>query len=254
MPASGTADPIEPEAVKAHYIRALRISHLSRFAFFLVAGIFFAWAIPFMPHGLNARAYASATTLSLVLAFMAVSLAILSMVYFLLAARRREVLLAWSAVFDESTGLHNRQYFLDRLDLEIARANINNQSFRVFLLQARRQDGAGRYQRLSRDELAEIARTIRETLDANDTLAALRPDEFAVLAPSVLPTLVEHTEDRLKDALKHFVKGAQKRRGWKLRIGSVAFDGDVDDPVRLLDVSRRRLLAAPLLEIDDPAA
>ncbi|MEX2246658.1 MAG: diguanylate cyclase [Dehalococcoidia bacterium] len=248
MPAATPPANLAPDDVKKHYISALKLSHLTRAAFFVVAAIFFAWATPFLPFGLDAREYTSATAMAMMLAFMSVGLAVLSTLYFMRAARRRDVLLAWSAVFDESTGLHNRQYFLDRLDLEIARATVANRSFRIFLLQARRQDPSGRFVSMSREDLADFAKTVRETVDTNDTLASFRPDELALLTPSVVPTLMEPIEDRLLEALRRFTTRARKGKAWKIRMGSASFGADVDDPAKLLEETRRELLSsAPMM-------
>jgi GGDEF domain-containing protein len=235
--------------VTANYLSDLKLSRLSRFAFFLVAGLFIAWIAPFLPAGLDPHSYAGPTTLAVMLSFLAVALAALSMGYLLRAARRREVLLAWSALFDEGTGLHNRQYFLDRLDLEIARATINNHSFRVFLLQAQRQDKDGEFVRLERDELAEVAKEIRSTLNAHDTLATLRPDELAVLSPSVMPAFVERTEEKLLGALRSVALRTDGSHSWRIRVVGNAPDSKGADPERLIDDIRTQLPLVPPITI-----
>lgn len=241
---------LKPGDVTASYLSDLKLSRLSRFAFFLVAGLFLAWMAPHLPSGLDPNSYAGPTTLSLMLSILAVSLAGLSMVYFLRAARQREVLLAWSALFDESTGLHNRQYFLDRLDLEIARATIDNHAFRVFLLQAQRQDKDGEFVRLNRDELAEVAAGIRGALGSRDTLAALRPDELAVLSPTLLPALLEHTEERLLGALRSMAHRKGDAHPWRIRLVGNDVSREMSDPDRVIDDVRSQLHTAPPIVID----
>jgi GGDEF domain-containing protein len=245
MSMSTNPQSLDPAQVTSRYLSDLKLSRLTRFAFFLVAGLFIAWVIPYMPSGLDPHTYAGPTSLAMMLSVLAVSLAALSMVYLLRAARRREVLLAWSALFDEGTGLHNRQYFLDRLDLEIARATINGHSFRVVLLQAQRQDKNGEFVRLEREELAEVAKEIRSTLSAQDTLAALRPDELAVLSPGVMPAFIEHTEEKLLGALRSVARRSARAHSWRIRVTGSALDGEVNDPARLIDDMRTRLQIAP---------
>jgi GGDEF domain-containing protein len=239
---------ITPDDVKGEYDRAIRISRVARLSFFIVAAAFFAWAIPFLPFGLDARDYTSATAVALMLACMSVGLAVLSTWYFMSATRRRDALQAWSAVFDESTGLHNRQYFMERLEAEIGRARGSTRSFHVVLLQARRQDSNGRFVPIGREDLQEFAGAIREVLESNDTLASLRPDELGVLAWGGLHGRGVPVEARLRQALRQFAFAGRRGGNWKVRMGSVSFDGDVDDAAKLLEDTRRELLAsAPLV-------
>lgn len=254
MPASPTPHSLGPKEVTANYLSDLKLSRLSRFAFFLVAGLFISWVAPFLPQGLDPNSYAGPTTLAVMLSFLAVSLAFLSMGYLLRAQRRREVLLAWSALFDEGTGLHNRQYFLDRLDLEIARTTIDNHSFRVFLLQAQRQDKDGEFVRLERDELADVAKEIRSTLSAHDTLAALRPDELAVLSPSISPAFIEHTEEKLLGALRSVAHRSDRSQSWRIRVIGNAPGSGSADPERMIDDIRNQLTVAPPITIDSQDA
>ncbi len=251
MVSSTKPESTEHGEVRERYLRDLKLSNLARVAFFAAAGMFFAWAIPFLPRGLDPGSYAGPAVLAVMLACLAVGLAIVSMTYFLRATRRREVLLTWSAIFDETTGLHNRQYFIDRLELEMARATVESHSFRVFLLQARRQGRNGQPERLAREELAAIAKTMREELDAYDTLAVLGPDELAVLAPCVVPTVVERTDEKLLHALRGVFAQSHKSRSWRLRLGSVTFDGQASDPARLIDEMRIKLRTSPAIVLRD---
>lgn len=254
MPAANKPSPLKPRDVSASYLKDLKLSRLSRFAFFLVAGLFLAWVAPYLPSGLDPNSYAGPTSLAIMLSILAVSLAALSMLYFLRAARQREVLLAWSALFDESTGLHNRQYFLDRLDLEIARSTIDNHSFRVFLLQAQRQDKDGEFVRLERAELAEVASEMRSALEARDTLAALRPDELAVLSPTVRPALLEHTEEKLLGVLRSLAHRKGNVHPWRIRLVGNDVGGEMSDPARVIDDVRSQLKTAPPIVVDTAEA
>jgi GGDEF domain-containing protein len=242
---------VDPGAIKEHYLRTLKLSYLTRFGFFVVAGLFLAFALPFMPFGLDATDYTSTTMLAFGLALLAINLALLSMFFFVRAAQRREVMLAWSAVFDESTGLHNRTYFLERLDMEIERVRGTSRTFRVFLLQARHQDSSGRYVRMTRSEMADFAAILHDGLGDNDTLASLRPDELAVLAPGAHHHLVAPTEHKLNEAVMEFLRRSKNGRPWKIRMGTVAFDGNTEDPTGVLEDARRTLLASPAVMLTD---
>ncbi|MDE3097462.1 MAG: GGDEF domain-containing protein [Chloroflexota bacterium] len=255
MTASDT-EPIEPKQATQAYLHDLKLGRLSRFAFVLFAGMFFAWAIPYLPRGLDPSAYAAPSAFAIMLAMAAVNLAILSMVYFFRASRRRDVLLAWGAMFDEATGLHNRQYFVDRLDLEMARATVKGRSFRVFLLQAQRQGKDGKIERLSREELVEMAAMMKESLNASETIASLRPDEIAVLVPGVALAVVEPTDQRILDAVKRFLgrAGSGAGPGWRLRLGSLTYDGEASDPMKLIDATRRLASEAPAIVVGEDRA
>jgi GGDEF domain-containing protein len=250
MRASAKPRSLDPGKVTADYRSDLKLSRLSRFAFFLVAGAFLAWVAPYLPTGLDPNSYAGPTSLALTLSILAVSLAALSMLYLLRAARRRDILLAWSALFDEGTGLHNRQYFIDRLDLEIARATIDNRPFRIFLLQAQRQGKGGEFVRLGREELAAVAKEIRAALGLQDTLAALRADELAVLSPGVTPAFIEHTEDKLLDALRSVARRSSPARPWRIRVVGNEPDGGCSDPASVLDDIRTQLQTAPPIFVE----
>lgn len=254
MAASDT-EPIEPKQATQAYLQDLKLGRLARFAFVLFAGMFFAWVIPYLPQGLDPSRYAAPSALAIMLAVAAVNLAILSMVYFVRASRRREILLAWGAMFDETTGLHNRQYFVDRLDLEMARATIKGRSFRLFLLQAQRQGKDGKFERLSRDELAEMAAMVKESANASETIASLRPDEIAVLVPSVAPVVVESADQRLLDAVRRFLGKVGPGPRWRVRLGGLTFDGEASDPMRFIDATRRAVSEAPaIVDEEQPAA
>ncbi len=245
---------LKPGDATKGYLSDLKLSRLSRFGFFLVSGLFLAWVAPYLPVGLDASTYAGPMTLALMLSVLAVGLAAVSMLYFSRAARRREVLLAWSALFDESTGLHNRQYFLDRLDLEMARATIDGHSFRVFLLQAQRQDKNGEFVRLERAELAEVASQMRSALGAHDTLAALRPDELAVLSPTLMPALLERTEEKLLGALRSVAHRKGDATPWRIRLVGNDPRIEMSDAARVIDDVRSQLETSPPIVIDTAEA
>ncbi len=247
---------MDASQIEEHYLRDLKLSRLARVAALFVTGMFFAWIIPYLPSGLDPDAYTGPGSLAVMFSVLAIGLGVLSMAYLLRAARRRDMLVAWSALFDESTGLHNRQYFLDRLDLEIARATVDNRSFRVFLLQATRQGPHGELQRLNREELSDVAAALRQSLSPYDTLAALRPGELAVLSPSVVPAVFEQTEERLHGALRFAFDRSKNDHSWRVRVAGNAFSGDISDPVRLIDDTRAKLQQVTPILVDpkaDPA-
>lgn len=238
----------EIDVVRARYARAHALSRLARFACLVAAGMFFAWALPFFPFGpfgLDIGDYTGSTTMLLALAAMAVNLAILSMFYFTRATRHRDMWLAWSAVFEEESSLRNREYFLERLDLEIASANVSNRSFRVFLLQARRQTADGRFVNASRNELAELARSIREGLGGRATLGSVRPTELAVLTSGVRPAIIDTDEEQILTAIRRFISNRARVKCWKIQLGGTAFDGTEGDPITVLDRTRIGLIASP---------
>jgi GGDEF domain-containing protein len=244
---------MEAGEIEERYLRDLKLSRLARVAALVVTGMFFAWVIPYLPSGLDPDAYTGPGSLAVMFSVLALSLGVLSMAYLFRATRRRDMLVAWSALFDESTGLHNRQYFLDRLDLEIARATVDNRSFRVFLLQATRQGPNGEVQRLNREELSEMAAALRDSLSPYDTLAALRPGELAVLAPSIVPAVFEHTEERLHGALRFALDRSKHHHPWRVRVAGSAFSGETSDPVRLIDDTRAKLQQATPIVVDPKA-
>jgi hypothetical protein len=98
-------------------------------AFWAAMGYFVFWAVPWFPGGLDEKDYTERVAFTFVLGGLCGVLGIGTLVVREYLRRTRESLLAWTAVYDDTTGLYNRQYFYDRLSLECERARRQGTTF-----------------------------------------------------------------------------------------------------------------------------
>lgn len=167
-------------AGRAPYVRDVELSRLDRAACFAAVGLYFASVVPSLPEGLEPDGHAGPVILVVMLGCLAIGMAIVSMMYLVRAERQRAVAHARSLLFDDVTGLHNRQYFIEMLNMEIRHAAREQRRFFVVLLQLQRQDGHGDPAARAH-EIAAVATTIRSELQLGDRLAVLRNDEIAAI-------------------------------------------------------------------------
>ena len=164
------------------YFRWLRVSRLAMAAFFVMAVLFFLWTLPWLPSGLEANDYTREVALTLYLLGGVTLVGVSTMALRELTRRKRERLVAWSSVYDEATGLHNRAYLYDRLSLECDRAERGGIVFSVFVLQIR---GSASKPILSNAVLRRLAEMINSCMRSTDLVALLSGSELAVLAIGV---------------------------------------------------------------------
>ena len=62
--------------------------------------------------------YSPKVLLALLLLVCGPAVAAIGLLAASIAQQRHEVLVAWSSIYDETTGLRNREFFLERLDLQ----------------------------------------------------------------------------------------------------------------------------------------
>lgn len=192
------------QAKKIHrsYYQWLRLSRLALAAFFVMAGFFFFWAIPWMPSGLDADDYTPELAFTVyLLAGMSIT-GILALGSRELVRRKREGLIAWSAVYDEATGLHNRTFLYDRLSLECERAERSGGVFYVIILQLRLYGSTlGPLPTLSNAMLQQVAELINRLTRRSDLVALLSGSELAILAFELGRESQDDLLERLRNAV-----------------------------------------------------
>jgi diguanylate cyclase (GGDEF)-like protein len=145
--------------------------------------------------------------------------------------------LAWTAVYDETTGLYNRRYFFDRLSLECERARRQGTTFSLILMRFEHSPGHGRGP--SAGALRRLGAVLTRTARSNDLVALLGGNELAVAAMGVPRKVAPQVVDRLKNALEGALVDTGDRLS--LRLGVASYSTRCRDPGTLLRSARRSL-------------
>ncbi|WP_412030458.1 putative bifunctional diguanylate cyclase/phosphodiesterase [Deinococcus yunweiensis] len=151
--------------------------------------------------------------------------------------------LTHEAHHDTLTGLPNRTLLLDRLELELARANRSNRAFAVMFIDLddfkRVNDSLGHD---AGDELLrEASRRLQATLRPSDTVARLGGDEFVVLVPDILSA---HHAARVAHRLRVALGAPVALGGVELTVqSSVGISLSPQDGVLAADLMRHADLA-----------
>ena len=243
---------VQRGAVSTHrrYRVLLRRSRLMAVAFWAAMAYFLYWAIPWfraipwLPGGLSEEDYTENVTIALFLAGVSAVLGVGTLILREHLRRTREALLAWTAVYDEMTGLYNRQYFLDRLSLECERARRQGTTFSLILMRFECSAGHGRAP--GARALRRLGAVLTRTVRSNDLVALLGGNELAVVAMGVPRKEVPQVADRLKDALGGSLVDCGDRLD--LRLGAATYGARCRDPGALLRLARRSLAGRPSSE------
>lgn len=241
--AGGAPEP-EPTSVESQqrmavglherYYALLRRGRLLGAAFWAATAYFVFWAVPWFPGGLSAADYTGRMALTLVFGGVCALLGLGSLIVRDNLRRSKEALLAWSTVYDDTTGLFNRRYFLDRLALECDRARRQRITFSLILL--RLEDSAGR-NGLGAEALRRLAFTLVRATRSDDLVALLGGNELAVIAREVPRRTALQVAARLKTVLE----ASSGDSGLKLHLGAATYSARTRHPGTLLRSARRAL-------------
>jgi diguanylate cyclase (GGDEF)-like protein len=183
------------------YFRTLYLSRLAWVAFWGCFVYFLVWSIPWFGIGLKASDYTPRYGITLAFAISCMFLGMISGVLKRNARRQRETLVAWSSLYDETTGTHTRSHFYDRLSLECERAERHGGAFALLLLKVKsmrdRQYGRG-----NSEILRNVAHHVQDLIRTTDLLALISNDEFGVLLCGVSGSTASMLAERMRDALK----------------------------------------------------
>lgn len=99
--------------------------------------------------------------------------------------RRANQDLARQSITDALSGLHNRRYFDQVLETEVARSNRNNESFALLLLDLDHfKQINDRFGHLTGDKvISTVGRALQESIRTSDTCCRYGGEEFALIMP-----------------------------------------------------------------------
>ncbi len=222
------------------YYRWLKMSRLAMALFLMLAVAIGFWLIPWFPGGLDPADYTSAVSFTIYLLCAVALSGVLALVLRERAWRKRESLLAWSAVYDEATGLHHRQYLYDRLSLECERADRTDGVFSIIILHMRLgSQRQGALPTASNTALQKIAELINGLTHPGDMVAMLSGGELAVLAMGVDRTTRHPLVERLRNAVAAELPNFLSNSAIVGVAGGVATYGvDGSDPEELIKSAR----------------
>ena len=226
------------------YYALLRRSRLMAVAFWVATAYFLWWAIPWFPGGLSEKDYTEQVTLTLILGGLCAILGSGTLILRQYLRRTREALLAWTTVYDETTGLYNRPYFLDRLSLECERARRQGATFSLIIMRV--EHSTRRVRRPSAGALRRLGAVLTRTARSNDMVALLGGNELAVAAMGVSRKAAPQVADRFRNALEGSLIDSGDRL--TLSLGVATYGARCRDPGALLRLARRSLAGRPSSE------
>ncbi len=247
-------DSLSPERMRRaraayrSYYRWLRASRLVMAGFLALAALFLLWISPSLPGGLDAAAYPPKVAFTIYLLVATSLMGLVTLVLQERAWRKRQSLMAWSAVYDEATGLHNRTYLFDRLSLECERAERSGGVFSVFVLHIRVGEAKrGPLPVVSNTALERVAELINRLTHSTDLVALLSGSELAVLTIGVTRESRGDLLERLRVAVAEEVPHLLDQPAMASVAGGAAtYPADGKEPGALVQAARAaRILGAP---------
>lgn len=223
-------------------------------AFWAATGYLFFWAIPWFPGGLSEKDYTGRVALTVILGGVCAVLGIGTLVLREYLRRTREALLAWTTVYDDTTGLYNRRYFYDRLSLECERARRQGTTFSLFVVRFEHSGARGRGP--SARGLRRLAGALTRATRPEDMVALVGGNELAVVAMGVSRKMVPQVVERLQVALDGSLVDSGERLN--LRLGASTYGARCRHPSTLLRLARGSLDGSLAMgeteEKEEPAA
>ena len=240
-----------PSSIYKSYFRTLFLSRLALLAFWACFAYFVVWAIPWVPGGLAAGDYSLEIVATMVIAGSSMLLGLIAATLRSQARNKREALVAWTAVYDETTGLYNRRYFYERLSLECERSQRHDIPFALALLemqypQSRQDRHAVRANRAALRPAAELVKSLTRT---TDVVALISEREFAVLLVGARQDVARQLAERLRESVNARLPSLLNTNDpcvWPtLEVGVGAYGEDGSTPESLLDAARLALDKEP---------
>ncbi len=220
------------------YFRTLYLSRLAWVAFWACFVYFLLWSIPVFGIGLSAKDYTPQFTITMVFAVTCILLGTLSGMLRKVARRKRETLVAWSSLYDETTGTHTRSHLYDRLSLECERSERHGGSFALLLLKLRAMREDRPLRRGNNELLRIIAERVQDLIRTSDLVALISNDEFGVLLCGVSAGTASILAERLRDSLKWDSQKDKPPIDFAVDVGMATYGGDVRTPEALVEAAR----------------
>ncbi len=200
-------------------------------AFFGVFALSLLWALPWDPVASSRYRYNDRVFLQAMLSLVAAAFAF-GAVYLRDRLRRAEkTLVAWTAVHDRLTGLRQREFFFDRLELECERCRGADSGPAVVVLRIAAADAREPDLRL----VDKAMQALQPLVASIDCLALISPREIGVMFPdtaaSDIPAIAE-------DARSAIVGAAAIRQELKVEAGWAIFEDSCNDAADLVGKAR----------------
>jgi len=232
------------------YFRTLYLSRLAWVAFWACFVYFVLWSIPLFGIGLSVEDYTPQFAITVVFASCCMLLGTLSGMLRKTVRRKRETLVAWSSLYDETTGAHTRSHFYDRLSLECERSERHGGSFALLLLKLSALRDGHRLVRGNSDFLRTAAQRVQSLIRSSDLVALISNDEFGVLLCGVSASTAAVLAGRLRDSLEWNVLEAtgngDSRVDVVVDVGMAMYGEDGQTPEALVEAARESTA-----EVDD---
>ena len=220
------------------YFRTLYLSRLVWVAFWACFVYFLLWAIPVFGIGLSSKDYTPQFTITLVFAVTCILLGGLSGTLRRVSRRKRETLVAWSSLYDETTGTHTRSHLYDRLSLECERSERNGGSFALLLLKLRPMREDRPLGRGNGELLRMVAERVQALIRTSDLVALISNDEFGVLLCGVSVGTASVLAERLRDSLEWNASQDKSPIDFAVDVGMATYGEDVRTPEALVEAAR----------------
>jgi diguanylate cyclase (GGDEF)-like protein len=208
------------------------------------------WSIPLFGIGLSVEDYTPQFAVTVVFATSCMLLGTLSGMLRKTAGRKRETLVAWSSLYDETTGTHTRSHFYDRLSLECERSERHGGSFALLLLKLRAMRGGHQLNRGNGDFLRAAAGRVQSLIRSSDLVALISNDEFGVLLCGLSASAAAVLAGRLRDSLEwNALEGTGNGESAVeivVDVGMAAYGDDGRTPEALVEAAR-----ASIAGVDD---
>ncbi|MGA2285875.1 MAG: diguanylate cyclase [Dehalococcoidia bacterium] len=226
------------------YFRVSRWSRLARVGFWICFAILVLWALPVFPWGMSLADYSPKVLLALFLLGVCPAVAGVYLVAASSAARHREALAAWSSIYDEATGLRNREFFLERLELQCHLGkDLAEYRVGVILVAIEEQSEDGRKHAADDEVFRRFGGHLLHQMRSSDLVAAISGSEMAILASAgstyALSTIVSRLRRSL-EAKAQALGGASAPR-LLIRMGYASLSSSDPEPGALLEAARNDL-------------
>jgi GGDEF domain-containing protein len=231
--------------VHKSYFRAARWSRVASVLFWVFFVAFLFWALPVFPWGMTRDDYSPKVLLALFLLGCCPAVAAVGLLAGSIAAQRREVLVAWASIYDEATGLRNREFFLERLELQCQLGrDLTEYRIGVILLTVEERALDGQKPQPTDDEtFRRIGMHLVDQMRPSDLVAAISSTEMAVLvsagSTSSLGAIVSRVWRSVETRAPELAGPTASRL--LIRMGNASLDSVEPKPELLLEAARNTL-------------